>query len=67
MTGRFGMHRDAGSSAASSKAWIALYALLVTSVFVVTVDLEQPRRGIMRSLKLPLTDLLESLEQAREQ
>ncbi len=61
MTGRFGGSSDE-SSLTSSMTWLALYTLLVTSVFVVTMDLEQPHRGIMRSSKLPLTDLLISLE-----
>lgn len=62
MTGRFGGNGD-DPSLLPSMMWLGLYTLLVTSVFVVTMDLEQPHRGIMRSSKLPLTDLLMSLEQ----
>ena len=42
--------------------WIMVYITLVTAVFMVTVDLEQPHRGVMRSSKAPLIDLLHSLE-----
>ncbi|MBV6492628.1 MAG: hypothetical protein LDLANPLL_00624 [Turneriella sp.] len=45
-----------------SLARISVYILLVTAVFTVTMDLEQPHRGMMRNSKAPLTDLLSSLE-----
>ncbi|MBE7410748.1 MAG: hypothetical protein L6Q54_08155 [Leptospiraceae bacterium] len=41
---------------------ILIYVLLVTAVFTVTMDLEQPHRGIMRNPKISLIDLLTSLE-----
>jgi len=39
-----------------------IYIALVTTVFTVTMDLEQPHRGIMRGSRAPLFDLLASLQ-----
>lgn len=42
--------------------WMTVYTVLVTAVFTVTMDMEQPHRGIIMSSKAPLLDLLASLE-----
>ena len=43
--------------------WIVVYTVLVTAVFTVIMDLEQPHRGVMKNSKVPLTDLLTALQQ----
>jgi hypothetical protein len=50
-----------GSNMSSSAIRIGVYILLVVLVFDVTIDLEQPRRGVMRVSQAPMQDLLNSL------
>ncbi len=47
----------------STMTRIAVYTVLVTAVFTVTMDLEQPHRGLMRNPQASLVDLLASLQQ----
>ncbi len=63
MTGRFGVSRDRSSRLLPSMTWIVVYTVLVTAVFTVIMDLEQPHRGVMKNSKVPLTDLLTALQQ----
>lgn len=42
---------------------ITTYILLISLVFAVTIDLQQPRRGIMRVSQAPMEDTLASLRQ----
>jgi len=59
MVGRSGQkHRRLGSTITR----ITVYTVLVTAVFTVTMDLEQPHRGIMRNPQISLVDLLASLQ-----
>ena len=51
-------HRRLGSTITR----ITVYTVLVTAVFTVTMDLEQPHRGIMRNPQISLVDLLASLQ-----
>ncbi len=62
LTGRFSGHAGRAASSFASMRWIMLYSLLVGAVFTVTMDLEQPHRGIMRNSKASLVDVLASLE-----
>ena len=54
-----------GSKMKSSVIRIGVYILLVVLVFYVTIDLEQPRRGIMRVSQAPMQDMLTSLVNTR--
>jgi hypothetical protein len=56
-----GRLRDAQRSEAGGPARIVAYAVLVGLVFFVTVDLEQPRRGLLRVSQAPMEDLRSSL------
>jgi hypothetical protein len=56
-----GRLRDARSSEAGGPARIVAYAVLVGLVFFVTIDLEQPRRGLLRVSQAPMEDLRSSL------
>jgi hypothetical protein len=56
-----GRLRDARSSEAGGPPRIVAYAVLVGLVFFVTIDLEQPRRGLLRVSQAPMEDLRSSL------
>lgn len=56
-----GRLRDARSSEAGGPSRIVAYAVLVGLVFFVTIDLEQPRRGLLRVSQAPMQDLRSSL------
>lgn len=59
MVGRSGQK---SSRLGSTITRITVYTVLVTAVFTVTMDLEQPHRGIMRNPQVSLIDLLASLQ-----
>jgi len=67
VAGRFGSGANHSTSFIQAMAPVTLYIALVTAVFFVVMDLEQPHRGVMRSSKAPLIDLLNALEQPAEQ
>lgn len=73
VAGRFGSNVSRSQSPSQSPSFlqamapVTLYIALVTAVFFVVMDLEQPHRGVMRSSKAPLIDLLNALEQPAEQ
>ena len=52
-----GRLRDAQRSEPGGPARIFAYAMLVGMVFFVTIDLEQPRRGLLRVSQTPIEDL----------
>ena len=56
-----GRLRDAQRTQAGGQARTVAYALLVGLVFFVTIDLEQPRRGLLRVSQAPIEDLRASL------
>jgi hypothetical protein len=59
-----GRLRDAQRSEAGGPSRIVAYAVLVGLVFFVTIDLEQPRRGLLRVSQAPMEDLRSSLATA---
>lgn len=63
VAGRFGSSASHQDSFMQAMAPVTLYIALVTAVFFVVMDLEQPHRGVMRGSKAPLTDLLNALDQ----
>ena len=56
-----GRLRDAEPSVPGSSARMVAYAALVGLVFFVTIDLEQPRRGLLRVSQAPMEELRSSL------
>ena len=56
-----GRLRDPKEKWRSSLMRVAPYMVLVAFVFCVIVDLEQPRRGLLRVSQLPMTQLRQSL------
>jgi hypothetical protein len=56
-----GRLRDAQRSEAGGPARIIAYAVLVGLVFFVTIDLEQPRRGLLRVSQTPMEELRSAL------
>jgi hypothetical protein len=56
-----GRLRDAQRSAPGGPARIVAYSLLVGLVFFVTIDFEQPRRGLLRVAQTPMEDLKAAL------
>lgn len=60
-TFNMGRLRDQDERITSSLLRVGAYIVLVTLVFTVTLDLEQPRGGIMRVSPAPMEDLLQAL------
>lgn len=60
-TGRF------GGNSKGVVSWIRIgsHAALVALVFAVIIDLEQPRRGLLRVSQVPMQDVLKSLTEAK--
>jgi hypothetical protein len=56
-----GRLQDAPRGEAGGPARLMAYAVLVGLVFFVTIDLEQPRRGLLRVSQAPMEDLRSSL------
>ena len=59
-----GRLHDQHEKTAASLFRTGAYVVLVTLVFAVTIDLEQPRRGMMRVSQAPMEDVLSSLTPA---
>jgi hypothetical protein len=56
-----GRLRDTEHRAAGGMGRIVAYAVLVGLLFFVTIDLEQPRRGLLRVSQAPMMDLRSAL------
>lgn len=62
-----GRLRDREERVTASLLRVGAYIVLVTLVFTVTLDLEQPRGGIMQVSQAPMRDLLQSLSAPPQQ
>ncbi len=58
-----GRLRDRTVTTLSESTRVAAYIGLVALVFAVTIDLQQPRRGVIRVSHAPMEDLLASMKQ----
>ena len=56
-----GRLRDASATEVGGPARMVAYALLVGLVFYVTIDFEQPRRGLLRVSQAPMDAVRASL------